>query len=156
MTDRRINKTAYRSAVYFYLFYSSLFTFFTFLYLSLTFILTTVAARWQLCSPVPVCNRGCSRPLPPLPYQAHCIALHPPLDLVETTSPGLTSPSLAYSYLIETTSLGRPQRCQMYDNCCTYNCYPHTTYDPVLYDLRHFDLFGKFVRLFSPYVRQFR
>ena len=29
-------------------------------------------------------------------------------DLVETISPGLTSPSLAHSDLIETTSLGRP------------------------------------------------
>ena len=35
-------------------------------------------------------------------------ARNPPLDLVKTTSPGLTSPSLAYSDLIETTSLGRP------------------------------------------------
>ena len=76
MTDRGINKTACRSALHFYLFYSSLFTSFTFLYLSLTFILTTVAARWQLCSPVPVCNRGCSCPLSPptLSSPLHCIA----------------------------------------------------------------------------------
>ena len=32
----------------------------------------------------------------------------PQPDLVETTSPGLTSPSTAHSDLIETTSLGRP------------------------------------------------
>ena len=32
----------------------------------------------------------------------------PQPDLVETTSPGLASPSLAHSDLIETTSLGRP------------------------------------------------
>ena len=35
-------------------------------------------------------------------------ARNSPLDLVETTSPGLISPSLACSDLIETTSLGRP------------------------------------------------
>ena len=32
----------------------------------------------------------------------------PQPDLVETTSPGLTSPSTAHSDLIETTSLGSP------------------------------------------------
>ena len=47
---------------------------------------------------------------------------------------------------------GSRQRFQMYDNC-----YPHTTYNPMLYDLRHFDLFSsKFVRLFSRYIRHFR
>ena len=35
-------------------------------------------------------------------------ARNPLPDLVETTSPGLTSPSIAHSDLIETTSLGRP------------------------------------------------
>ena len=45
---------------------------------------------------MPVCNRGCSRPFSPLPYQAHCIALHLAADpyRVNNSGSGLSSPSL--------------------------------------------------------------